>query len=132
MPGNRIDHALMVSLNVLLLTVVGVALLAYQVSPLRDPSFIPQAANAGARVSWLNPEKYWMAAIRIFSIALATNISLLTWSQLRGNRDGIVRFSRNRASTALKVLGLCGVWLIVFYSFWYFSLLFLLWQYIID
>ena len=132
MPGNRIDHALVVSLNVLLLMVVGIALLAYQVSPLRDPSFIPQVASTGARVRWLNPEDYWITAIRIFAIALATNLSLLTWSHLRGHRDGIVRFSRNPSSIALKAFILCGVWLIVFYSFWHFSMLFLVWQYIID
>ena len=132
MPDNRIDHSLMIILNVLLLMVVGIALLAYQVSPLRDPSFIPEAANAGARVSWLNPEQYWVAAIRIFSIALATNLSLLTWSHLRGNRHGIVRFGRSPVATMLKALGLCGVWLTVFYSFWYFAVLVLLWQYIID
>lgn len=132
MPGKRIDHGLIVSLNVLLLFAVGVALAAYQVSPLRDPSFLPQTANAGARVSWLNPEWYWITTVRILAIALATNISLLTWSDWRGHRSGLSRINRNPRSFYLKALGLCGVWLVVFYAFWYGALFFLLWQYILD
>lgn len=133
MPERRIDHGLIVSLNVLLLFTVGVALAAYQVSPLRDPSFLPQSANAGARVSWLNPERYWITMVRVLAIALATNVSLLTWSHWRGHRGGLSRITRrNPRSFYLKALGLCGVWLVVFYASLYGSLLFLLWQYIID
>ncbi|MFG6094143.1 hypothetical protein D0962_28960 [Leptolyngbyaceae cyanobacterium CCMR0082] len=132
MHGQRIDHGLIVSLNVLLLFTVGFALVAYQVSPLRDPSFVPQVTNAGARVSWLNPERYWITTIRILAIALATNISLLTWSHWRGHRSGLSWINRNPLSVFLKAVGLCGVWLVVFSVSWYSALFFLLWQYILD
>ncbi|MDJ0589657.1 MAG: hypothetical protein QNJ72_06620 [Pleurocapsa sp. MO_226.B13] len=52
-----IERFLVFSLFMLLLLTVGVVVLAYQISPLRDPNFVPQAANAGATIDWLRIDK---------------------------------------------------------------------------
>ena len=126
MTDNRISHALMVSLNMLLFIIVGLGLVAYQVSPLRDPSFIPDAVNAGATVRWMRPESYWMTAINILSIALATNLALLVWF------NGHLQTTRPTILMLLKGLAVAGLWVVVFSATWYVSLFFLLWQHIAD
>lgn len=136
MDRRAMERNLKVSLNVLLLLAVCVAGVAYLVSPLRDPSFIPEAANASATVDWLSPERYWLAVRNIFAIALATNFSLLAWCQSRFSRP-LMQTARRRPlgrliGALLKVLGLSTLWLIVAYGTWVASTLFLLDQWIVD
>lgn len=51
------------SLFALLLLAVCIAIVAFQVSPLRDPNFVRDGADAGATVSWLDYENYWIALL---------------------------------------------------------------------
>lgn len=120
------------SLFALLLLAVCIAVVAFQVSPLRDPNFVRGGGNAGATVGWLNYENHWIALLTIFTVALATNVTLLVWTTTRPSRmvedSGLIDLS----GLLLKVLSLSALWLVVAFGTWFGSMIFLLNQWIID
>lgn len=132
MTGARhLERCFKMSTYALLIIAMTVAIVAFWVSPLRDPNFVPAATNAGATVSWLRPERYWMAGLNALAIALATNVTVLRWLSVRASRTDEYR----RQGPLLKLtrfVSLCGLWLVVFYGTWLISMYFLLWQYILD
>ncbi len=126
-----IERFLVFSLFMLLLLTVGVVVLAYQISPLRAPNFVPQAANAGATIDWLRPERYWIVLLNTFTITLATNVTILAWLRLRF-KGYWLNIRRDLWGLLLKVLGLIGVWIAIAYGTWIVSLTFLLDLWIVD
>jgi CBS-domain-containing membrane protein len=99
--------------------VMGVsAIFVHLVSPLRDPAFQPNSANAGTLVRELQgvSEAHWVQAAVILAGLLATNFTLVLW-KLRIWRD----------IGALVILGLV-MWYLLYFVF----LLYLLGQWIVD
>ncbi|MEL7068274.1 MAG: hypothetical protein AAGN15_06415 [Cyanobacteria bacterium J06581_3] len=127
----RVERYFTVSAYALLIIAIAIAIVAYLVSPLRDPSFVPQSANAGATVSWLRPERYWIIGLNTLAITLATNTTVLRWLKWR-TRRAITPTNRGRLGMLFRVLTMCGLWLVIFYGTWVVSMYFLLWQYILD
>ncbi|MGF1673423.1 MAG: hypothetical protein ACFCUV_07010, partial [Rivularia sp. (in: cyanobacteria)] len=97
---------------------------AYQVSPLRDPSFQPNSANAGSLVPWLSAvsEDNWLLTANILAFSLSTNITFIFTQQIRYR--GSNRLIRFIATT--------GVWMILFIIFWYIFMFYLLAQWLVD
>jgi hypothetical protein len=56
-------------------------ILIYVASPLRDPTFQPNSANAGSLVPWLEfmGEQQWIQAATLFAVLLATNLTFLLY-----------------------------------------------------
>ena len=131
MTRRSINQPLVFSLYMLLLLATGTAVLAYLISPLRDPNFVPMGANAGATISWLRPEKYWMLLLNTFTVSLATNVTLLAWSWFR-SQDRWLTVGRGFVGLLLEVLGLVGLWIAIAYITWIVSLTFLLDRWIVD
>ena len=123
MTNYRVDHALTIGLRAVLGLMLGAALLAYLVSPLRDPSFPGQGAHGSATVAWLSPEIYWINLCKTLSVALATILTLLMGTRWRSYLSRHLLF---------KVLGLAGLWIVIAYVTWFISMWYLLMQYIID
>ena len=69
----------------LIVVTVAIIILVYLVSPLRDPSFQPNSANAGSLVWWVKgmgmSEDAWIRAAFIFAGMLAINSMLVFWTQ---------------------------------------------------
>ena len=123
MTNYRVDRALTIGLQAVLVLMLGAALLAYLVSPLRDPSFPGQGAHGSATIAWLSPEIYWMRLCKTLSVALATVLTLLLGSRWRPYLSRYL---------PLKVLSLSGLWVVIAYVTFYISMWYLLMQYIID
>ncbi|MEL6603957.1 MAG: hypothetical protein AAFP20_12100 [Cyanobacteria bacterium J06614_10] len=129
--SRHMERYFKMSAYALLIAALMIAVIAFFVSPLRDPNFVPAAANAGATVSWLTPERYWRAGLNILAIALATNVVVLRWLSVRSSRTP-THTSRNLLHRLFQFISLCGLWLGVFYGTWFVSMYYLLWQYILD
>lgn len=132
MTRRSINRLFVFSFYMLLLLALGVAVLAYLISPLRDPNFVPLGSNAGATIDWLRPEKYWMVLINAFTISLATNVTILMWLWFRSKDGRWLTVGRDFFGLLLKVLSLVGLWIAIAYIIWLVSLTFLLDQWIID
>ncbi len=111
-------HLSIASLIFLVLVTVLSAIFVHEVSPLRDPAFQPNSANAGPEITELDgvSENNWLQAAVILSGLLATNFTLVLW-KLRMWRD----------TGALLMLGLM-MWLLLYFVF----LFYLLGQWIVD
>lgn len=79
----------LVTLGFLMLLVVAGGVFMYQISPLRDPSFQPNSANAGSLIPWVRGvhEDTWLLVASVLAGLLATNLVLVLWqwSQPRTN-----------------------------------------------
>lgn len=75
----------LVSFGGLVLLSAGLAGLIHQVSPLRDPSFEVNSANAGTLVPWLQwvSETLWLRSSFALAVLLAVSLTwvLMQWSQ---------------------------------------------------
>lgn len=121
------------SLCILLFLAIGTGILAYEISPLRDPSLAPMSANEGATIDWLNCEKYWWTLASVFSILLPTNIVVLAWLRILSKNPRLtVGRNRNLSNLLPKLLNLLGLWIMMVCTTWIASILFLLQQWIID
>lgn len=114
----------LVSLGFSLLLLVAWVIFVYQVSPLRDPSFVPNAANAGSLVPWLSgvTEDNWYLAANILSFLLSTNITLIFAQKILNNEN----------NWFLRFILTIGVWIMLFGIFWYLFLYYLLFQMLAD
>lgn len=113
-----------ISLGFSLLLVVAWVILVYQVSPLRDPSFQPGAANAGTLVPWLSEvgEKNWILSARLLAFSLSTNIAFIFAQEVRyRGSNWLIRF-----------IATTGVWLIMFSASYFMFFFYLLDQYLAD
>ncbi|MBD1852964.1 hypothetical protein H6F87_23750 [Cyanobacteria bacterium FACHB-502] len=70
-----------ISLGLLLLLTLASGIFVYQVSPLRDPAFQPNSANAGSLIPGLRqvPEIYWIWGATGLAGLLTTNLVVLLW-----------------------------------------------------
>lgn len=118
----------------LLLGVSGV--FVYQISPLRDPSFRPDGANAGTLVPWLQnvSEETWKLVAAILAVMLATMITfMLQPVSQRSATDSVVRRQRGLRRGLRRFDALwSSIWIVFFSLCWFASIAYLLSQWIID
>lgn len=112
------------SLIFLLSLAIAISLFAYQVSPLRDPSFVPNSANGGSLLPWMQSvtENHWLLLANIIAFSLSTNIIVIIW-QARGFHD------RNKWVSFITMV---ATWTILFVIFMFASFTYLLIQWLID
>jgi hypothetical protein len=112
------------------LLVAGLALFVYQVSPLRDPVFQPNSANAGTLVPWLQfiREDDWVLGAAILAAVLSAKLTSVIYSwqrplrRLRGIRGLLSRID----------LFSITVWLVLAGLMWIAFVAYLLNQWIVD
>jgi hypothetical protein len=85
----RIRHFSIFSLVLLLFLTIATSLFAYQVSPLRDPTFQPNSANAGSLIAWMQgvTEGHWVLLASIIAFSLSTNLTLIIWQGWRFHQN---------------------------------------------
>lgn len=85
-----VQRSAFVTLKFLMLLTVASSVFIYQISPLRDPSFQPDSANAGSLIPWLQGvhENTWLLGSAVLAGLLAINLVLILWrwSQPRTNQ----------------------------------------------
>ena len=116
---DRVFRRLSIASLIFLVLVTGVsAIFVHQVSPLRDPAFQPNSANAGTVVRELEgvSEENWMQAVIILSGLLALNFTLVLW-----------QMGRERQIAPLPMVGL-AMWALLYYVFMFY----LFGQWIVD
>lgn len=120
----RIRRFSIVSLWFSLLLLVGTGIFVYQVSPLREPTFQPNSANAGSLVPWLQgvTEGHWFLVANILAFLLSTNLTLILWQQRVSNKNNWL------PHFMLMIL----VWLILFIIFRFVFIIYLLHEWLID
>jgi hypothetical protein len=122
---------------ILLFLLVGIAsVFVYQVSPLRDPSFQPNSANAGSLLPWLQgvSEGVWLQGANVLAALLATNITVVVYQhsqfftlpaiRQQGFPHGMSQF------TTIVIWGV--FWVVIFGGFWMAFLGYLLGQWLVD
>ena len=113
-----------VSLGFSLLLLVAWVIFVYQVSPLRDPSFQPGAANAGSLLPWLSgvSEDNWFLTAKILAFSLSTNIAFIFAQQVINQKSiWLVRF-----------IATAWVWLTLFLATYWTLFGYLLSQWLAD
>ncbi|MCC5650906.1 hypothetical protein LC609_13900 [Nostoc sp. XA013] len=120
----RVRQFSIFSLVFLLFLTIAISLFAYQVSPLRDPSFQPDSANGGSLIDWMQSvtEDHWLLLANIIAFLLSTNIILIIWQKRR--------FHQNNKWLSFIIMTV--TWTIFFGSFWLISRIYLLKQWLID
>ena len=112
------------------LLVGGIALFVYQVSPLRDPAFQPNSANAGTLVPWLQfiREGDWVLGAAILAAVLSAKLTSVLYKRQRPIRrlQGI-----GGLLSRIDLLSIT-VWLVLAGSMWVAFMAYLLSQWIID
>ncbi len=132
-PQSKKRLSLMVAGFFLLLT-IAIGVFVYMISPLRDPSFQPNSANAGSLIPWMRnvSEKDWGWIVFPLAIADASSLTVLI-KQFSPTRD--MRSSHPVARRILQALRF-EFWLVLGSVLCFiFSLgfvLYLLGQWIID
>jgi hypothetical protein len=71
--------SLMIVGFILILT-IGIGIFIHLVSPLRDPAFEPNSANAGSLLPWMRTisESHWTLGMNLFAIVVASSLTVLT------------------------------------------------------
>lgn len=120
----QIRHFSIFSLIFLLFLTIATSLFAYQVSPLRDPSFIPNSANGGSLIPWMQgvTENHWLLLANIIAFSLSTNIIVIIWQARRFAR-------RNKWVSFITMV---VRWTILFGGFMFTSITYLLMQWLVD
>ena len=108
----------------------------YQISPLRNPSFQLNGANAGTLVPWLQnlSEGNWGFVAAVLAAILATMLTiLLNQSYPRSRTRAIVHGQRGLRRWLKRFDALLvGTWIVSFSVFWMAFIGYLLNQWIID
>ena len=121
------------SLSFLLVLTGASAIFVYLVSPLRDPAFQPNSANASSLVWWLQGvhEDHWLLVSVILAGLLSINFTLVVWrwcqSRIILAAHGYRRILREIVLLMHFMLGI-GMWLLLRYVF----LFYLLDQWLVD
>ena len=144
-PSNRPlrDRALYpsISLGLLLLLTVASGLLVYLVSPLRDPAFQTDSANAGSLIPLVRQvqERYWIWGAAGLAGLLATNLVLLLWQLGQPLRTVLIAVQEQRGIAAVwwgALIGLVGVYvvlgLVLFAGLWVVFIGYLVGQWLVD
>jgi hypothetical protein len=120
----RVRQFSIFSLVFLLFLTIAISLFAYQVSPLRDPSFQPDSANGGSLIDWMQSvtEDHWLLLANIIAFLLSTNLTLIIWQRRR--------FHQNNKWVSFIIMTVR--WTIFFGGFWLISRIYLLKQWLID
>lgn len=120
-----------VSLGFLLVLTVASAIFVYLVSPLRNPAFQPDSANAGTLVWWLQGvrEADWLWGAFILAGLLAINFMLVLWSWCRSRSilAGDWHQEMPNKIAQLMLFGI-GAWFFLYCVF----LFYLLGQWLVD
>lgn len=89
----RFRHFYVVSFGFSLFLLVASGIFVYQVSPLREPTFQPNSANAGSLVPWLQSvtEGHWLLGATILAFLVSTNLMLIFWQELFNRSVWLVR-----------------------------------------
>jgi hypothetical protein len=121
----RIRHFYIFSLIFLLFLTIATSLFAYQVSPLRDPTFRPDSANGGSLIPWMQgvTEDHWLLLANIIAFSLSTNIILIIWQMRR------FYYYYNKW---IILITMTVTWTMLFGSFMFTSITYLLMQWLID
>ena len=130
-----------ISLGLLLLLTIASGVFVYQVSPLRDPAFQPNSANAGSLIPGVRQvqESYWLWGAAGLAGLLSTNLVLLLWQlsqpfntediagqQLRGTRVA-------RWMVLMVMLGTyVGLGLVLFAGLYFLFMGYLIGQWLVD
>lgn len=118
------------SLGVLLLLLVVSRIFVYQVSPLRNPTFEPNSANAGSLVWWLQDvrEEHWMMGACVLAFLLSTNLTLVFWQWYQS-----LTIDLPKQNAELRSFNLCIViWALLFLGLWLGFVSYLLDQWLVD
>ena len=120
----RIRHFSIFSLVFLLFLTIATSIFAYQVSPLRNPTFQPDSANGGSLIPWMQgvTEDHWLLLANIIAFSLSTNLTLIIW-QWR-------RFYQN--NKWVSFITMTVTWTMLFGSFMLISIIYLLMQWLVD
>jgi hypothetical protein len=119
-----IRHFSIFSLVFLLFLTIASSIFAYQVSPLRDASFQPNSANGGSLIVWMQgvTEEHWLFLANIIAVSLSTNLTFIIW-QAR-------KFYHN--NKWLSFILMTVTWVMLFGSFRFISIGYLLMQWLVD
>ena len=120
----QIRHFSIFSLIFLLFLTIVTSLFAYQVSPLRDPTFSPNSANGGSLIPWMQgvTDDHWLLLANIIAFSLSTNLTVIIWQARRfHHHNKWIRFS-----------DMLVTWTILFGTFMFISFTYLLIQWLID
>jgi hypothetical protein len=134
----RIQHYSRISLGVLLAFTSVSGVFVYQVSPLRDPAFQPNSANAGTLIPWLRGirESDWLLGATVQAGLLSVNSVLLLWQVNRIHRTTLVSHGLQEWSSPIVRLLLVGNWLgvgaLLFSALWLLFFAYLSGQWLID
>lgn len=120
----RIRHFSIFSLMFLLFLTIATSLFAYQVSPLRDPTFRPDSANGGTLIPWMQgvTEDHWLLLANIIAFSLSTNLTLIIWQARRFHHH----------NKWLSFITMIVTWTMLFGSFMFTSITYLLMQWLVD
>jgi hypothetical protein len=118
----------------LTLTIVGVslavaaALAIYPNSPLLDPKFVPDSANAGPYFGWGAgiPEQKWLYGALVFALIQAA--LLAPWIPVAQQRRAVIELG----AWTQRIVGRIILWLLLWGALSWLSVLFLLQLWIID
>lgn len=113
-----------ISLGFSLILMVAWLVVVYQVSPLRDASFQPGAANAGSLLPWFSgvSEDNWLLTAKILAFSLSTNIAFIFAQQVINQKSiWFVRF-----------IATAWVWLTLFLATYWILFGYLLGQWLAD
>lgn len=109
-----VQQASRISFGVLLVLTIASGVFVYHVSPLRDPAFQPNSANAGSLLPWLQGmrEGSWVLGATVLAGLLSVNSVLLLWQSNRGGTTLIGRWQQEWSHPITRLL-LAGIWLSV-------------------
>lgn len=126
-------------LSFLVLLAMTSGVIVYWVSPLRDPSFQPNSANAGSLIPWLRnvSEGTWMIKASLLAALFATNITFITWQWTSAGVAQMMSPSQRVGRKTSPVLALyyarlLGTWICIFIGFEALFIGYLLCQWMID
>jgi hypothetical protein len=66
--------------GLILILTIGIGIFVHLVSPLRDPAFEPNSANAGSLLPWMGTisESDWILGLNLFAMVIASSLTVLT------------------------------------------------------
>jgi hypothetical protein len=120
----RLRRFYIVSLGFSLLLSLASGIFVYQVSPLREPTFQPNSANAGSLVPWLQgvTEGHWFLVANILAFLVSTNLTLVLCTQRVSNKNNWLP----------HFMFMILLWIILFSFYWFIFVGYLLEQWLID
>jgi hypothetical protein len=136
MHSQSVQRYSLVSLSLLFLLVVIAIIFVYQASPLRDPSFQPNSANAGSLLPWLQgmTEGTWVQGANVLAALLATNLTVVVYQHSQFfTMSSIQRYGTHQGIAQLIAIVVWGaLWVVMFGGFWLAFQVYLMNQWLVD